>query len=260
MFRPPDVSLMAVTEGARMNQDLNLLEGPPVGNDEQDEPQMSRDSTPKTDKEARAAQNAIDRELVAAAKAGDRQAFGKLVERYQRRVYSLTYGIVRQREDAWDVAQEAFVKAYRNLSRFEGNSAFYTWLYRIAYNLSIDTLREKARRETVDVQEGRVLEEALVKSGRKPHSNPDEMAARRELSTVLQRAMNKLSEKHRAIIVLREIEGLSYEEMAEVLGISKGTVMSRLFHARQNLQTLLRPYVKEGEDVPQSLKLAVRTA
>ena len=243
-----------------MSRELNHLEGSIVGIDEQDDLHMHRNTDAQTDKQARAAQNAIDRELVAAAKSGDRHAFGKLVERYQRRVYALTYGIVRQREDAWDVAQEAFVKAYRNLSRFEGNSAFYTWLYRIAYNLSIDALREKARRETVDVQEGRILEEALVKSGRKAHAHPDEMAARRELSTVLQRAMSKLSEKHRAIIVLREIEGLSYEEMAEVLGISKGTVMSRLFHARQNLQSLLRPYVKEGEDVPQSLKLAVRTA
>lgn len=242
-----------------MSKDSNLLTGSDVGI-EQDESFMSTNDKGRMTKEARAAANAIDRELVAAAKGGDRQAFGKLVERYQRRVYALAYGIVRQREDAWDVAQEAFVKAYRNLARFEGNSAFYTWLYRIAYNLSIDALRERARRETVDLGEDRKLEEALSKSGHRPHAHPDEMSARRELSTVLQRAMNKLSEKHRAIIVLREIEGLSYEEMSEVLGISKGTVMSRLFHARQNLQTLLSPYVKKGEDVPQSLKLAMRTA
>lgn len=210
--------------------------------------------------EARARENAIDQELVAKAKKGDRQAFGRLVERYQQRVYALSYGIVRQREDAWDVAQEAFVKAYRNLGRFEGNSAFYTWLYRIAYNLSIDSLRDRARRETVDIDENRRLEEALAKSGKGPLEHPDEMAARRELSNVLQKAMRQLSDKHRAIIVLREIQGLSYEEMADVLGISKGTVMSRLFHARQNLQTLLAPYVKQGEDVPQSLTLALRTA
>ncbi len=211
-------------------------------------------------KEARARENAIDKELVAKAKKGDRQAFGRLVERYQQRVYALSYGIVRQREDAWDVAQEAFVKAYRNLGRFEGNSAFYTWMYRIAYNLSIDALRDRARRETVDLDENRRIEEALAKSGKSPMEHPDEMAARRELSSVLQTAMRKLSDKHRAIIVLREIQGLSYEEMAEVLGISKGTVMSRLFHARQNLQTLLAPYVKQGEDVPQNLKLALKTA
>ena len=208
-------------------------------------------------KDSREVEAAEDRELVDKAKTGDRRAFGKLVEKYQRRVYSLAFGILRQREDAWDVAQEAFVKAYKKLDRFEGNAAFYTWLYRITYNLSIDTLREKARRETVDLDEGRKMEEAL-EADQVPTEHPDQMAQRKELHRVLQAAMSKLSDKHRAIIVLREVEGLSYEEMAEVLGISKGTVMSRLFHARQNLQTLLAPYVKRGEEVPQSLKLAVQ--
>lgn len=251
--------MSAITQPPEMKDESNLFADSIVSRNEQDESFMSTTKSQQT-KEARARENAIDRELVAQAKQGDRQAFGRLVERYQQRVYALSYGIVRQREDAWDVAQEAFVKAYRNLGRFEGNSAFYTWLYRIAYNLSIDALRDRARRETVDIDENRKLEEALAKSGRRPLEHPDEMAARRELSTVLQRAMHKLSDKHRAIIVLREIQGLSYEEMADVLGISKGTVMSRLFHARQNLQTLLAPYVKKGEDVPQSLKLALRTA
>jgi RNA polymerase sigma-70 factor, ECF subfamily len=211
-----------------------------------------------TKKEAREAEAAEDRDLVEKAKTGDRRAFGKLVEKYQRRVYSLAFGILRQREDAWDVAQEAFVKAYKKLDRFEGTAAFYTWLYRITYNLSIDTLREKARRETVDLDGSRKLEEALAESDQPAEAHPDQMAQRKELHRVLQVAMSKLSDKHRAIIVLREVEGLSYEEMAEVLDISKGTVMSRLFHARQNLQTLLEPYVKRGEEVPQSLKLAVQ--
>ncbi len=208
-------------------------------------------------KEAREAEATEDRELVEKARTGDRRAFGKLVEKYQRRVYSLAFGILRQREDAWDVAQEAFVKAYKKLDRFEGSAAFYTWLYRITYNLSIDTLREKSRRETVDLDESRRLEEAL-EGEHLPHEHPDQMAQRKELHRVLQEAMSRLTDKHRAIIVLREVEGLSYEEMADVLGISKGTVMSRLFHARQNLQNLLQPYVKRGEDVPQSLKLAVQ--
>lgn len=208
----------------------------------------------------RKAEAALDLALVEKARTGDRRAFGKLVEKYQRRVYSLAFGILRQREDAWDVAQEAFVKAYKKLDRFEGNSAFYTWLYRITYNLSIDTLREKSRRETVDLEGNRKLEEVLQSDGRPAGEHPDQMAQRRELHRVLQAAMSKLSDKHRAIIVLREVEGLSYEEMAEVLGISKGTVMSRLFHARQNLQTLLSPYVKRGDEVPASLKLAVQGA
>jgi RNA polymerase sigma-70 factor (ECF subfamily) len=172
-------------------------------------------------------------------------------------VYALAFGILRSREDAWDVAQEAFVKAYKNLDRFEGTAAFYTWLYRITYNLSIDTLREKARHHAVDLSATKKIEEAMEREGRLDLGNPDETAQRKELKVVIEKALNLLSEKHRAIIVLREIEGLSYEEMADVLGISKGTVMSRLFHARQNLQALLLPYVQGGDKVPGSLRLAL---
>src|SRR6185436_2111157 len=132
-------------------------------------------------------ERAKDLELVEHAKKGDRNAFGKLVERYQRRVYALAFGILRQREDAWDVAQEAFVKAYKKLDRFEGTAAFYTWLYRITYNLSIDTLREKARRETVDLDEGRKIEEGLD-AELQPEGHPDQMAQRKELHRVLQAA------------------------------------------------------------------------
>lgn len=187
-----------------------------------------------------------EKALVEAAQNGDDRAFGTLVERYQRRVYALAFGILRHRDDAWDVAQEAFVKAYKNLGRFEGNSAFYTWLYRITYNLSMDTLRSRARREASDV-DGRRAQAAAASAEEDGGAHPGEAAARRELAEVLEAAMLRLTEKHRAIIVLREIEGLSYEEMADVLKISKGTVMSRLFHARRNLQALLRPYVEDGE-------------
>jgi len=184
--------------------------------------------------------------LVDRALDGDDLAFRELVERYQRRVYALAYGILRDREDAWDVAQEAFVKAYRNLARFEGNAAFYTWLYRIAYNLSMDALRARARRDVVDMDDSRVADVAASSDDAPRDADPAHVADRKELAAVIRQAMSKLSDKHRAIIVLREIEGLSYEEMAEVLKISKGTVMSRLFHARKNLQKLLAPYVEDG--------------
>ena len=219
-------------------------------------PENSRN---EQDAALRASRNAEDRAWVAAAQAGDRQAFGKLVERYQQRVYALAFGMLRNREDAWDVAQDSFVKAYKKLDRFEGNSSFYTWVYRITHNRSIDLLRERARRQKVDIDDGRSMEEALERDGRKPLAHPDERADRKELTRVLHEAMDKLSDKHRAIIVLREIEGLSYEEMANVLEISKGTVMSRLFHARQNLQKLLGPYVSEGDAVPGSLRLATQS-
>jgi RNA polymerase sigma-70 factor (ECF subfamily) len=220
---------------------------------------VNRSSGDDAQRAARRAENEVDRALVERARGGDRQAFGQLVERHQRRVYALAFGILRERDDAWDAAQEAFVKAFRNLDRFEGTAAFYTWLYRITYNVSIDHLRERNRREQVDLDENRDLEEAREGDAQPAlEAHPDVMIDRRELSAVLHRAMSKLSEKHRAIIVLREVEGLSYEEMAETLGISKGTVMSRLFHARQNLQVLLAPYVRSGADVPASLKLAAQ--
>lgn len=192
----------------------------------------------------RHARLAEEREWVAQALDGDNKAFGKLVERYQKKVYGLAFGILRSREDAWDVAQEAFVKAYKNLGSYEGSAAFYTWLYRIAYNLSLDTLRSKARRDTVELDD-ETREAAGDELARPEH--PSDTLARRELAEVVTQAMSKLTEKHRAIIVLREIEGLSYEEMADVLQISKGTVMSRLFHARRNLAALVQPYLDEGK-------------
>lgn len=205
----------------------------------------------------RDADREADRADVAFARQGDRPAFGRLVERYQRRVYALAFGILRQRDDAWDVAQEAFVKAYRNLDRFEGTAAFYTWLYRITYNLSVDALRDKSRRARVGLDETKKLEQAMERDRGPGEGGPDETIERRELARAIGAAMSQLSEKHRAIIVLREIEGLSYEEMAEVLDISKGTVMSRLFHARQNLQALLLPYVERGEAAPAGVRRAL---
>lgn len=196
---------------------------------------------------ARQSRLAEERTWVAAALDGDNKAFGKLVERYQKKVYGLAFGILRNREDAWDVAQDAFVKAYKNLATYEGNAAFYTWLYRITYNLSLDVLRSKGRRVTEELTEQ--TQEAAGDDLPRPE-HPSETAERRELAEVVKSAMSKLTEKHRAIIVLREIEGLSYEEMAEVLQISKGTVMSRLFHARRNLAALIEPYIKEGQVAP----------
>lgn len=193
-----------------------------------------------------------DAAWVAAARRGDRQAFARLVEAYQQRVYAIAFGILRSREDAWDVAQEAFVKAYKSLDRFEGKSAFYTWLYRITTNLAIDAHRERGRRR----DRSQPLNEPVNAPAGLDH--PSVSAQRRELAEVLRQAMDQLSDHHRAIIVLREVEGLSYEEISEVLGVRKGTVMSRLHHARKNLQGLLKPYVQAEETEPESLTLAVR--
>lgn len=221
---------------------------------------VSAEREQRTEEEARAearrARDAEDRAWIAEALDGDRAAYGRLVERYQERVYGVCYGILQNRDDAWDAAQEVFVKVYKSLHRFDGSAAFYTWLYRVSHNLAIDHYRSKRRRRAVDIEDNRKLENVMAEHRPQVEGDPAHQSQRRELHELLHRAMDQLSEKHRAIIVLREVEGLSYEELAEVLGINKGTVMSRLFHARKNLQALLGPYVESGADVPPSLKAA----
>ncbi len=185
-----------------------------------------------------------DRELVEAAKKGDRNAFRALFERYQRRAYSLAYGVVRNPDDALDVVQDAFIKAHRYLDKFEGSSSFYTWLYRIVMNLSIDHIRKNRRSRAVDFSDqtvkeddGRVGEDDLLP--RILGGNPGRALQDKEIRARIEAALSELSDNHRAVLVMRELEGLSYEEMARVMNCSKGTIMSRLFHARRNMQKRL---------------------
>ena len=188
---------------------------------------------------------ADDLALVSRAKTGDPESFRALVVRYQKKVYAVALGIVKDRDLAWDVAQEAFVRVHAHLSEFKGESSFSTWVLRIGTHLAIDSVRKEragARRAIDDVSEPDLQEggEGLLASalGNDPH----ESALRRELAGKMAEALAELPEKHRTILVLREVEGLSYEELAERLGIHKGTVMSRLFHARKKMQALLRDY------------------
>jgi RNA polymerase sigma-70 factor, ECF subfamily len=185
-----------------------------------------------------------DRELVDAARQGDRAAFRVLFERYHRRAYALAHGVVRNPDDALDVVQDAFIKAHRYLDKFEGTSSFYTWLYRIVMNLAIDHLRKTRRARAVDftdrtVQEDdtRVGDDELVP--RILGGHPGRALQDKEIRARIEQALSELSENHRAVLVMRELEGLSYEEMAQVMGCSKGTIMSRLFHARRNMQKRL---------------------
>ncbi len=147
-----------------------------------------------------------------------------------------------------DVTQEAFIKVHRHIGRFQGSSSFYTWLYRIVVNLCIDFKRKAARATEVDYDDKLDHRRAVAESGglvtATASGDPSKELGRRELRHEIGRALDGLSEKHRQVIVLREIEGLSYKEIAEVLDISVGTVMSRLHHARQNLQSSLRRYLK----------------
>jgi RNA polymerase sigma-70 factor (ECF subfamily) len=177
----------------------------------------------------------LDRELVEAARGGDREAFRTLFERYNRRAYSLAVGIVRQPDDALDVVQDAFIKAHKHLDRFEGTSSFYTWLYRIIMNLAIDLLRKRKRVTELN-------EDSDETTGLLPQllgGNPGRALMDKEIRARIDAALSGLSDNHRAVLVMRELEGLSYEEMAKAMGCSKGTIMSRLFHARKNMQRQL---------------------
>lgn len=184
-----------------------------------------------------------DSALVARCRAGDLTAFEPLVEKYRQRVWRLAFQVLRDREEAWDVAQEAFVRAYQALGTFRGDSAFYTWLFRIAMNVSQDRVRQRAARGRAFGTE-RVPEEdwdrTLVDDPGGPDA-PDTSAQRAQKRERIIAALAKLPENYRAIITLSDLEGLSYREIAEVLRIPMGTVMSRLHNARKRLRVILGP-------------------
>ncbi|HZZ86318.1 MAG TPA: sigma-70 family RNA polymerase sigma factor [Anaeromyxobacteraceae bacterium] len=188
---------------------------------------------------------ADDDALVARAQAGDGEAFRELVVRHQRKVYAVALGIVKDPDQAWDVSQEAFVRVHRHLTEFKGESTFSTWVLRITTHLGIDSVRKERASAKEELDE--VRDETLAEGGEgilatALGTDPQANALRRELAENMERALAQLPEKHRTILVLREVEGLSYEELAERLGIHKGTVMSRLFHARKKMQALLADY------------------
>jgi RNA polymerase sigma-70 factor, ECF subfamily len=181
-----------------------------------------------------------DRVLVERAQAGDLAAFEALVEKYRQRVWRLAYNYLRDREDAWDVAQEAFVRAWQALPSFRGQSAFYTWLFRITVNVAADRARERAARGRAFGSE-RVHEDEWERVMVDHATRPDAAAGRVEERERIEKALGLLPEHHRAIIMLSDLEGLSYREIAEVLQIPIGTVMSRLHNARKRLRQVLGP-------------------
>ena len=184
-----------------------------------------------------------DRELVESARKGDRDAFRTLFDRYHRRAYALAFGVLRHQDDALDVVQDAFIKAHKDLDKFEGNSSFYTWLYRIVMNLAIDHLRKHRRTKPVELDEQHLEEGAAAgDESLLPKilgGNPGRALLDKEIRARIDQALGELSDNHRAVLVMRELEGMSYEEMAQAMGCSKGTIMSRLFHARKNMQRRL---------------------
>ena len=180
-----------------------------------------------------------DWELVQKCQAGEIGAFQELVSRYHQKIYVVIVGLLHNREDALDVAQETFFRAYRKIKSFQGGSSFYTWLYRIAINMAIDSQRRQKRnpldfRETMDG-----LFEEQNEVARDPFSDVHD----RELREKLVSAINDLTPEHKAVIILRTVEGLSYKDIGEILGCSEGTVMSRLHYARKKLQQKLSAFL-----------------
>ncbi len=172
-----------------------------------------------------------DPELARRSQAGDTEAFGELVTRYRDKIFTMVHRMVRNEHDARDLAQEGFLKAWQSIHRFEGRSSFYTWLYSITVNLTINSLRRKGRCEEVE------LNDAIPSLLPGPGMNYQ----RTEIREHVNAALAKLSPEHRAVIVLKELEDLPYHEIAQVLNLSMGTVMSRLFYGRKKLQSILRP-------------------
>jgi RNA polymerase sigma-70 factor (ECF subfamily) len=183
-----------------------------------------------------------DVDLVKRCQAGDASAYNDLITRYRNKAFTMIYGMVQNEQDAWDLAQEGFLKAWRSIHRFKGESSFYTWLYRIMTNVTIDSLRRKGIHGETEFDDR--IAPANVEPGSRttpssvplPHSKLEQ----REIRQRIDDAIAKLSPGHRSVIVMKEIEDLQYSEIAEILNCSIGTVMSRLFYARKKMQSLLR--------------------
>jgi RNA polymerase sigma-70 factor, ECF subfamily len=191
----------------------------------------------------------IDNEatFVAAAKAGDVGAFENLVNRYERKIFRLAQHITQNTEDAQDVTQEAFLKAYEHLGEFQGNSRFYTWLVRIAVNQALMKLR-KRRPKDVSLDEDIQTEDAAMPREIEDWGpSPEKRYAQSELASILSRVIGELDPSFRTVFQLRDIEELSTEETAEVLGLSVPAVKSRLLRARLKLRDKLNRYFRTGE-------------
>src|SRR3984893_4184437 len=181
-------------------------------------------------------------ELVRQCQTGSAEAFDELVTRYRTRVFAMIYNMVHNEQDAWDLAQDSFVKAWRSIKRFRGRSSFYTWIYRIVMNVTIDWLRKKHIKgagaevdDAIQLREG----DPASKTVPKKEALPYEMMQRDEIRARIEQAIAQLSPEQRAVVLMKETEDMQYHEIAEALGCSIGTVMSRLFYARKKLQNLL---------------------
>ncbi|MEW8507045.1 MAG: RNA polymerase sigma factor RpoE [Candidatus Thiodiazotropha sp.] len=186
----------------------------------------------------------IDQELVVRVQQGDKKAFDLLVLKYQQKITNLISRYIRDPHEVLDVTQEAFIKAYRAIPKFRGDSAFYTWLYRIAINTAKNYLVAQGRRPPSDDVEAEVAEQMDVGTRLKETGTPENHVLTDEISMTVQKAIDDLPEDLRTAIVLRELEGMSYEEIANAMSCPVGTVRSRIFRAREAIDKKLRPLLQ----------------
>lgn len=191
----------------------------------------------------------IDQQLVERVQRGDKAAFDLLVVKYQRKIFRLLSRLIRDTAEVEDVAQEAFIKAYRALPNFRGESAFYTWLYRIAINTAKNFLVSQGRRAPTsteaDIEDAETFDDG---EHLRDLNTPDAMLLTRQVADAVNRAIDRLPEDLKTAIVLRELEGLSYEEIAETMNCPIGTVRSRIFRAREAIAEELRPVLNTSKD------------
>lgn len=187
----------------------------------------------------------VEQALVQRAKDGDLAAYDELIQRFQERIYATVYHMTANHEDANDLAQETFIKAHKALKSFKGDSSFYTWIYRIAVNKTINFLKQRRNRTHMSLNDVDFnLEHDPDMVALVSHNTPLRDAKLSELQRKLNAALLKLSEVHRMVVVLHDVQGMPHEEIGKIMDCNVGTVRSRLFYARQQLQALLSDYIK----------------
>ena len=189
----------------------------------------------------------LDQELVERVQSGEKSAFDILVRKYEHKLANVISRYIHDPSEVLDVAQDAFIKAYRALPNFRGDSAFYTWLYRIAINTAKNHLVAASRRPPKDDVDAQEAEQFDAGSGLKEYATPERLALRSELAETIQEAIEALPEELRVAIVLRELEGLSYEEIASAMECPIGTVRSRIFRARDAIDKQIQPLLDETD-------------
>jgi RNA polymerase sigma-70 factor (ECF subfamily) len=178
-------------------------------------------------------------EMISRCQQGDQEALKEIFDKYHKKVYRIAYGVVRHREEALDIVQEVFIKLFRSIKNFKGKSHFYTYLYRMVMNTAIDHARKTGKQFISSLDE-----EGSFEPPDELEKGPERILLQKELEERVKRAMEKLPAEQRAALIFRDVEGLSYQEMAEAMGCSIGTVMSRLHYGRKRIQELLKDYVE----------------